>query len=222
MEMQPVSTIQNQVYQLLKEEICAGAFPAGQRLQEQLLAERFQVSRSPVREALRRLGADGLVEEIPNRGVFVKTFTVKDIEEIYEVRVMLESQAISRLSLARMEPAAEDFLDLLARLRQTYERNDLPAYTMLDTQLHRLLTQTCGNSLVAALYDRIDCQVRQFRRYSLTDPKRLRESVDEHEQIIRLLLLGNTEGAKEENCRHLLLARDKIIEYFHSLEAPEA
>lgn len=219
MEEHPVTTIQNQVYHRLKEEICSGQFSAGQRLQEKLLAEHFQVSRSPVREALRRLGADGLVEEIPNRGVFVRTFTTKDIEEIYEARVMLESQAITRLNPGMMEPYAGEFLDLLDRIHRTYERDDLPGYTQLDTQLHRLLIQATGNSLLMVLYDRIDCHVRQFRRFSLLDLTRRRESVDEHDRIIRLLLEGNNEGAREVNCRHLLLARDQVLEYFRRQEA---
>lgn len=214
MDLKPVTTIQNQVYLLLKEEICAGHFAPGQKLQEQALATQYQVSRSPVREALRRLGADGLVEEIPNRGVFVKVFTPKDIEEIYEVRVMLENRAIDHLTPALVAEHADGLLELLAKLREAYEREDLPAYTELDTKLHRLLVKCCGNSLIFALYDRIDCQIRQFRRYSLLEHKRFADSVEEHERILRLVLNGNLAAAKEENLRHLMLARDQILEYF--------
>ena len=73
MERRPIKTIRNQVYQILKDDICEGRFAPGQWLQENELAERLCVSRSPIREALRQLASDGLVVEIPNKGVFVKS-----------------------------------------------------------------------------------------------------------------------------------------------------
>ena len=97
MERRPIKTIRNQVYQILKDDICEGRFAPGQWLQENELAERLCVSRSPIREALRQLASDGLVVEIPNKGVFVKEFTARDIEEIFDLRVLLEDYAISKL-----------------------------------------------------------------------------------------------------------------------------
>ena len=76
-----VTTMREQVYEILRDEICRGEYPPGTRLQELDLTEHLNVSRSPVREALRQLVSDGLLLEIPNKGVYVKEFTVKDIEE---------------------------------------------------------------------------------------------------------------------------------------------
>ena len=90
----PIMTIKHQIYQIIKKEICNGNYAAGQWLQEKELAEQLNVSRSPVREALKQLVDEGLAIEYPNKGVFVKEFTVKDIEEIYDVRILLESYAI--------------------------------------------------------------------------------------------------------------------------------
>ena len=75
----PISTIREQVYQILRDDICQGVYAPGTRLQEVDLAENLNVSRSPVREALRQLAADGLLLEIPNKGVYVKEFTAKDL-----------------------------------------------------------------------------------------------------------------------------------------------
>lgn len=211
MGIQPVTTIQNQVYRALKREICSGGFQPDQKLQEQDLAAQFQVSRSPIREALRKLASDGLVEEIPNRGVFVRRFTIQDIEEIYEVRVMMESQAISSMKMDAVMANEGALTDILYRM-QTH-CHDLSAYTDLDTELHRLLVQMCGNRLMFDLYDRVDCRIQQFRRISLLDANRLNDSVDEHQQIIRFLFQGNLEAARRMNQQHLLLARDQIILY---------
>lgn len=214
MAIQPVSTIQNQVYQSLKEEISSGSFPPGSKLQEQLLAQQFHVSRSPIREALRKLTSDGLVEEVPNKGVFVRRFTATDIEEIYEIRDMLETQAISHLSRTVMIAREKEFLELLDSMRKAYDAGDLHCYTGLDTQLHRLMVDCCGNSLLGILYTRVECHIQQFRRSSLENEGRFRDSVGEHEQIVQLLLRGNAEEAARVNKIHLLLARDQILKYF--------
>ena len=108
----PIQTIADQVYSILKKNICEGQYPPGFWLQENELCEQLGVSRSPVREALRRLVSDGLVISIPNKGTFVKEFTCKDIDEIFDMRVMLEGYAI-RNSRANLTSAhIQQLLDL--------------------------------------------------------------------------------------------------------------
>ena len=96
MSDQPVQTIRDQIYKIIRNSLWRGEYTPGQRLQEVELANRLHVSRSPVREALKQLVSDGLVIEIPNKGVYVKKFMVRDIDEIFDVRLMLESYAIRR------------------------------------------------------------------------------------------------------------------------------
>lgn len=206
-----VITIQEQVYQFLKEKICSGEYRPGQKLQELTLASELQVSRSPVREALRRLGADGLVEEVPNKGVSVKVYTKKDMEEIYELRLMMENQAIERIPDPTVQAMAERLRALVADMQTAYDRQDRVNYIRLDTELHRALVRDCGNGLLFQLYDRLDSQIRQFRRFSLENRSRRADSVLEHRRIVDLLLAGDREGAKAENRKHLLLARDQVI-----------
>ena len=215
--MQQVMTIQEQVYQFLKEDICSGVFRPGQRLQEVSIANQYKVSRSPVREALRRLAADGLVEEVPNKGVTVKRYSARDMEEIYEMRVMMENEAIDHLTRAKLAPMEEELTSLLARMKLAYQRRDMPDYITMDSQLHRMLVRGSGNALLFQLYDRIDTLIRQFRRFSLVDPVRQADSVVEHETILQMLLQGNNDAAKEENKRHFLLARDQVVAYLNSL-----
>ena len=91
-----IQTIADQVYSILRKNICEGQYPPGSWLQEVELCNQLGVSRSPVREALHRLVSDGLVVSVPNRGTFVKEFTCRDIDEIFDMRVMLEEYAIRR------------------------------------------------------------------------------------------------------------------------------
>jgi len=219
MERRPIKTIRNQVYQILKDDICEGRFAPGQWLQENELAERLCVSRSPIREALRQLASDGLVVEIPNKGVFVKEFTARDIEEIFDLRVLLEDYAISKLQHHLTTADMQQLIDCLNEMERLHAQKNLRAYTDMDSKLHGLLIELCGNSLLESMYARIHSLNQQFRIYSLTSTQRFNESMEEHRDIVHCLLTNNADEARAINKRHLQLAKDKIIQHFSEQEA---
>lgn len=211
-EERSIKTIRDQVYQILRDDICAGKYASGFWLQEGELTESLGVSRSPVREALRHLVADGLLIEIPNKGVFVKEFTARDIDEIFDMRVMLESYAI-RKSRSRMTSARlQKLFDILEEMERTFASGKLEDYTQVDEYLHKWIVELSENSLVISTYDRVRSMNQQFRVLSLTSPRRFDESLDEHRQIVQYLALGNVEAACETNNRHLGLACQCIKE----------
>ena len=207
-----VTTIREQVYNILRDKICRGEYPAGFRLQENELTEQLNVSRSPVREAMRQLVSDGLLIEIPNKGVYVKEFTVKDIEEIFDLRVMLESygifHSVGHVTSARIER----LLTTLSDLESSYEKKDLEAYIASDEKLHVQIVRLADNSLVNETYERVRSMNQQFRVLSLMNPKRFKESLDEHRSIIHSLMTGNVKTADAVNRHHLKLACEAIKE----------
>ena len=217
MGIKHIKTIRGQVYQILRDEICKGRYEPGFWLQETELAEHLGVSRSPIREALRQLVADGLVVEIPNKGVFVKKFTSRDIDEIFDMRLMLESYAIqnsrSRMTSARLE----SLFDILDRMEKTHAAGDLEEYTRYDELLHNRIVDIADNSLVKSTYDRVRSMNQQFRVLSLTSRKRFSESLVEHRQIIQSLAIGDTTTALQTNAQHLELARISIKEHLETL-----
>lgn len=214
--LHPVSTIRTQVYDIIKQNICEGVYTPGQRLQETELAAALKVSRSPIREALRQLASDGLVVEFPNRGVFVKEFTAHDIQEVFDVRVLLESYAI-RHSAAHMTPERmEELMGYLDQLVHFHEQGELEEYIRVDAMLHQAIIRLGGNSVVEEMYDRVHSLIQRFRIYSLISKQRFDESVQEHRTVVHCLLTGNTEEADRVNQAHLALARDKIGEYLNS------
>ena len=159
----PVSTIRTQVYDIIKHNICDGVYTPGQRLQETELAASLHVSRSPIREALRQLASDGLVEEFPNRGVFVKEFTAHDIQEVFDVRVLLESYAILH-SPAHMTPARmEELMGYLDQLEHYHQQDQLEDYIRVDAQLHQAIIRLGGNRVVEQMYERVHSLIQQFR-----------------------------------------------------------
>ena len=117
----PIQTISDQVYSILRRKICEGEYAPGSWLQEVDLCDQLGVSRSPVREALRRLVSDGLVINIPNKGTFVKEFTCKDIDEIFDMRVLLEGYAILRSHQNLTSQRIETLLAILREMEITYD-----------------------------------------------------------------------------------------------------
>ena len=217
----PIMTMKHQIYQIIKKEICNGNYAAGQWLQEKELAEQLNVSRSPVREALKQLVDEGLAIEYPNKGVFVKEFTVKDIEEIYDVRILLESYAIKNSVKTLTSKNIQELMETLQLLVKYYEKNDLTHYIEVDTQLHQYIINLGGNSLIVDTYRRIYSQSQQFRIYSLTTQRRFDDSVTEHRSIVENICSGNWKEADRVNKINLALAREEIIQHFESKKAVE-
>ncbi|MDD3368666.1 MAG: GntR family transcriptional regulator [Lachnospiraceae bacterium] len=213
-----VNTISGQVYDILRDEISSGTYPAGYWLQENELAKQLSVSRSPVREALRKLVADRLVVEIPNKGIFVREFSAKDIEEVFDVRVMLESYAIEHIHENLTDAGITEFRECLDHLHSTHAADDLKSYIGYDTELHNIMIRFSGNALVESIYNQVHIIIQQFRIYSLKSTKRFDKSVEEHENIVHCILINDTERAIRLNNEHLTLAKDRIIEYLETLK----
>jgi DNA-binding GntR family transcriptional regulator len=207
-----IITVKRQVYKIIRDNICNGTYPPGSRLQEIELSKKLGVSRSPVREALKQLVSEGLTDEFPNKGVFVKNYSPKDICDILDMRLLLESYSILH---ARTVSAAEQkqFKGIIASLEKTYKSNDLNTYIRYDTMLHEKFVDLCGNNLLREMYGRTYMQIMQFRVYSLTSEKRFEESVTEHRGIVENILSGNLKKAVQIDETHLTRAKDSIIRY---------
>ncbi len=212
------STIKEQVYRILKHEISTGELVQGQWLQEKELAKRLDVSRSPIREALLMLAADGLVVEYPNKGVFVRTFSEHDIEEIYDMRVMMESYAILNAQANLTDADREELALIRQKFVDLHAADDLDSYIEVDNTLHHLFIRLSGNSLLEQSYLKLNAIVEQFRMYSLITKQRFDESVDEHNGVIDGILSGALQKAIDTNHKHLLLAKDKIIDYLRNTD----
>lgn len=216
-----VKTIRGQVYQILRGDICGGKYEPGFWLQEKELAEALGVSRSPVREALRQLVADGLVIEVPNKGVFVKEFSLRDIDEIFDMRVMLESYGIQKSRKNLTAVRRQRFFVLLEDLEKSCAAGDMEGYVRADEELHIRIVELGDNSLVESTYDRVRSMNQQFRVLSPASHQRFDESMVEHRKLIHALAVGDV-GTAEETVRvHLELARRTIKEQLIRRQAGE-
>ncbi len=206
------NTIRDQVYQLLKEEICNGKYEPGYWLQEKEVAARLRVSRSPVREALRQLTRDGLVRDIPNKGVFVREFSIQDIEDVFDLRIMMESFALLHTSPKLEVPAKERLLEMLRQIEQAHTQGDRKAYITADIQFHHYLIELCGNTFLVKAYGDVYSMIKQFCIYSLIDLQRFDDSMVEHREIVHGIVTGQMEEAERCNRVHLELTKQKLAE----------
>jgi DNA-binding GntR family transcriptional regulator len=188
--------LSEQVYQRRKTDLHKFLFTPGQRLSEAALAEQMGVSRTPIREALTRLRDEGLVEVESKTGWFVRPIDFDRIDQLYDLRVLLELDAVTRLSQAE---APEQ---LLAPLRQAWllpsgERlRDGPAVGELDERFHSALVKAAGNDEIARVHDDVTGRIRIVRRLDFTRDDRIDATYQEHARILRAVLQRKADQAK--------------------------
>jgi DNA-binding GntR family transcriptional regulator len=203
------------VYEQIKEAIVEGKIQPGERLSESDLAEKFDVSRTPVREAIRQLSQTGLVRLVPRRGGYVSLPTAKDAADLYEIRIALEMLALDHVCL---EPPLEELRRLREQFGQVSNNMDPNEFLAQDRQFHGLLSRTSGNALLQTVLHNVSDLIQLCRHYSI-EGVLLVESANEHIQIIDAILAGDTAASKARMTHHLSRAREALIGYI--LRHPE-
>jgi DNA-binding GntR family transcriptional regulator len=201
-------------YRAIREGILSGVYAPGSHIRAQDLAAATGISRTPVREAMGRLHAEGMIEIIANRGAFVCSWSEQDISQIYDLRVLLEGYA-AEAAAANVTPAQLAELRALAEKMTTLVEEDPPprdAIAVVNQDFHRKLLAASGNArmedLLAAITE-LPLARRTFRHYSLTD---LRRSAGQHLDIVRALGARDGAWARSVMAAHILSARHTLVD----------
>lgn len=214
-------TRQESVYHHLRERILAGELAPGAPLVASHLAETVGASRTPVREALLRLAAEGLVAGAPGGGVVVRRLTEEEIVEMYEVRVPLEGRA-ARLAATHRTPLA------LAQIHAAHDRLaaaagqvpvDYAAVANLNVEFHRAISGAARNALLLDLVSRMYDRVRRFKTTTFAYPGRLPEAIAEHEALVAAIAAREPDRAERLAEEHMQHALDIRLRMFRELEA---
>ncbi|WP_255949835.1 GntR family transcriptional regulator [Streptomyces odontomachi] len=208
-DIAPTHRIADSVFQGLREAVLDGRIPPGRRLSVPALAQQLDVSRSPVREAVARLTADGLAVESPRRGAVVATITLADLAELYEVRGALEG-VVARLAIERSGPELADRLDeVLAEHQAALDAGDIQTVQRCDAAFHRLIRQASRHDYASRLLDQIQSQVRLAMRTTMVaaGPER---ALREHREIATAIRLGDAELAERRAQAHVARLRDAL------------
>lgn len=198
------------IYRALRERILRNELVPGSRLVLRDIANQYETSDIPVREALRMLERDGLVEMIPYRGARVTGLTAREIEETYFIRGHLESIATG-LAATRITPAELDGLAvLMAQMRGAVDAQDGPGFSDLNREFHRTIVAACGNEMLRELTMDIWRRHSGFQRVFRMIPERLATSQAEHEEIMAALRARDAERAARLALSHKLSVGDTV------------
>ena len=201
-------TLHDAVLNQLRDMIIEGVLAPGTRINEGQVGASLGVSRTPLREAIKTLASEGLIEILPAKGAIVRRFNERDIRDILEVLKLLE-QAAARLTCQR---ASDDEIAAIERLHQQMmqlyrDRNRL-AYFKLNQSIHTAIVRASGNATLLQTHEQLQARIKRVRFIGNEKPERWAGAVSEHEEMIAALRKRDGEGLAEVLGRHL----DKTME----------
>ncbi|MES2571884.1 MAG: GntR family transcriptional regulator [Verrucomicrobiota bacterium] len=209
----------DEIRKSLEQCIIEREFANGERLDEVRLAARYGVSRTPLREALRLLAGSGLVEIIACRGAYVRYPSIVEIVEMFEVMAELEAFC-GRLAAQRMTSNAMASLTIAAHAcKQAHKENNPDGYYHCNEEFHRLIYQASGNSFLALEAERLQKRLRPFRRMQLRARGRMTQSLNEHTQILKALVEGDSKAAAAALRDHVVVQAEKFHTLFATYES---
>lgn len=196
-------TISQRLAQAIEADIVNGAIPPGTELDERTVAERFGVSRTPVREALRRLAADGLIEVRPRRKAIVHTLDTQRLAQMFEVLASLEALAAECAARRMTEKQVSQLRELHGEIGRAVNERDGEGYDELNHAFHRAIYAGASNTYLQDQVDLLRQRLSPYRRWLLRKLNRMRQSHLEHAMILEAIEQGDGERAAHEMRRHV-------------------
>lgn len=198
-----------QVYDYLLEAIISNRIPPGTPIVETNIATDLNMSRTPIREALQELEAEGLVCRYPSIGTVVSHITPHDVEELFNLRILLEIYALQ----SSWDKITEEELDELEKMFSDLDlKSSKEAYHEADKRLHSLIVNRAGNSRLKKFLDLLNSQIERFRRVAAFSETRSDQSKKEHLEIIHSLKKRNLKAAEDSLRKHLLSVKNSTLE----------
>lgn len=211
--------ISERIADIIREKIKHGEIMSGEKLVENVIAEKLGVSRTPIREAFTILVKEGILVSIPHRGVFVSVYNPKDVKEIFELREALESFAAKKAALM----VEDKDIVKLRKMFAEFERNDFndprvqERYTLVDLNFHRMIASLSGNERLRKIIDQTCLHVELFMRFRLRGDEKI--SLIEHFEIIDALSRRNPEMAEMKMRDHIRKSLKRILDHFESSDS---
>lgn len=208
--MTGVATVSDRAYSEIRRCIVGGIYAEGAHLKEEELAERLGVSRTPIREALRRLNAEGLVDFVPNQGVYVAPWDKNDFEEIIELRALLEGYGVELAARKITQAQIDELRGLAAEMEETAAQGgpDMHAsITELNRRFHRIICLAAGNRRLEPLLSglvEVPLVMKTFHQFTGSE---LQRSMNHHRDLIDALSAGDPVWAGAVMRSHILAAR---------------
>jgi DNA-binding GntR family transcriptional regulator len=206
------------VYEGLRTAIIKGIIPVGERIKETEYSERMNISRTPIREALKRIEDEGLVEYIPNVGVIVKKVSKEDVEEIFKIRIALETLATKNAMEIMTEKEFEQMYQLLVKTEEANSRNEVDRVIDLFTDFNDMIYRFSRMPRLEHIVNRLRDYLKRFRDISLTSQARRKKALEEHWIIYNIMKEKNYDVLPLIISNHLDYAKSYIIQEIEKIE----
>ncbi len=209
--LRPDSALHEQATQQLRILLVEGVIKPGSKLNERELAEQLAISRTPLREAIKRLAAEGLVELIANRGAIALELTERDVEDTFEVMAGLEGQsgelAAQRITAQELSEIKAQHFEMLA----AYTRRDLSKYYQINARIHELINLAAKNPVLSSTYRNVNARIQALRFRSNQDEDKWLRAVIEHKQMIEALEQRDSAALRRVLVAHLMNKRLAVL-----------
>ncbi len=212
----PRQVLHQEVAVRLRQRIVEGRIAPGAKLNERELSESLQVSRTPLREAIKMLAAEGLVELLPRRGAVVAQLSAQDVADTFELIAGLEGQS-GELAAARITP--EQLAEVRAlhyEMLAAFTRRDLPTYYRLNALIHQQINAAAGNRALTQTWANVNARLQALRFRSNFDEAKWQRAMHEHDRMIELLVARDAPALRALLTQHLLNKRDAVLELMGS------
>lgn len=200
------------VFEALREAIINGTLKPGERLMEVQLAEEMGVSRTPVREAIRKLELEKLVVMVPRKGAYVADISKTEIAEVFEIRRALEGLAAQLAADRATNDQLETLERYLFRISEAIDKGDLEATIMLDTEFHNELYQAANNERLGEMINNLREHIQRYRSTSLAHPGRMKQALSEHRRIVESIGKRDATLAKKLAEEHIINAENSLMQ----------
>ncbi len=208
----PRAALHEQAAHRLRQMLVENRIAPGAKLNERELSEVLNVSRTPLREAIKMLAAEGLVELLPNRGAIAVELTEADVLNTFEVMAGLEAQSGELAALRVTEDELQEIKAMHYEMLAAYTRQDLPTYYRLNAGIHNAINLAAKNPVLTATYRQVNARLQALRFRSNQDGEKWKAAVKEHEQMISALTARDAVAMRAVLMSHLINKRDVVIE----------
>ncbi|OZI71863.1 GntR family transcriptional regulator [Bordetella genomosp. 12] len=201
----------------LEAEIDNGVLLPGDTLDERALAERFEVSRTPVREALQQLALQGQVQIVPRQGIFVARMSIAELRAMFELLAEMEG-ACAKLAARRIQdPWRQTMIEAMNACLVHAQSGEISAYGQANADFHEALYQGCCNRYLAEQLRLIRRRTQSYRRNPFQLPGRMLQSAQDHERITQAILSGDEQAAQSAMIDHIAISGKGFAEFVSTL-----
>ena len=204
--------LRENAYKVIKRMILKGYFKPGERLIENQLSKNFGVSRTPIRESIRKLAAEGLVEITPKGGTKISKLSENDIDEIYEIRDVLESLAAEKAASIMTDKDIESLEKLVKDAEKALLNNEIKKMAQIDTKIHNIICKFSKNNRLFQLIDVLCTNITIQRELILETTGAGKEAIAGHRKIINALKRRDKQAVKKTIHEHIMRGKEILLE----------